>query len=323
VDTDIHSSTCDQGSYFNTVLHRFAFNCRLSPKWFQDTDLVLAFDFDGFALAGRLPCPFLQVNGGVLADIIRFEHGLPRILLRGQARLEGRAARRAAGVITPSRYAAEVVRSFYCVPSSRIHVVPFGIDLQHWSPPMTARPLEERPPVILCVARLYPRKNVLCLLRAFTQVAQAIPEARLEIAGDGLQWSSIRSEISRHPACERILLRGQVPRRQLPGLYHGAKVFCLPSRHETFGFVFLEAMAAGLPVVALQRTAVPEMVLDGRTGLLAGEDSPEELASLLIRVLRETGLARQLGEKGRQRAETFGWNRTGPLWREVIEDYCR
>jgi glycosyltransferase involved in cell wall biosynthesis len=323
VEVDILSSDRERKGYLATLLKRYKFNYRLSPARFASTDLLLSFDFDGFSFADRLPCPLLQVNGGVLADIVRFERGVIRLLLRWQARLEGKTARLASAVITPSRYAAQIVSTMYSVPSTRIHVIPFGIDTPAWAPPPPTPPLGERPPMILCVAKLYPRKNVLRLVQAFTRVAEVIPRARLEIVGDGLQYPALRSGVSSHPARERIILHGAVPHHTLPAFYHRATVFCLPSLHETFGFAYLEAMAAGLPVVAWRGTAVPEIVQDGTTGLLAREDSPEELAALLIRVLRERELACRLGENGRRRAGTYSFPDTGQGWRKVVEDYCR
>lgn len=323
VMADVISFPGQQRRYLPTTLQRIAFNYRLAPGRFHHAGLVFGFDFDGFAVARRLPCPLLQINGGILADILRFEHGLPRRLLHWQSRLEGRAARAATAVITPSRYAASVIQAAYAVPARKIHVLPFGIDLAQWTPPAAARPLGGRDPVILCVAKLYPRKNVPRLLEAFSLVAEALPQARLEIAGDGLQLKELHARVACHPARSHIVLHGAIPHDSLPELFHRARVFCLPSLHETFGFAFLEAMAAGLPVVALSQTAVPEMVLDGRTGLLARTDSAPELAALLIRLLQEPVLAQQLGAGGRQRAAVYSLSRSGRWWREVVEQYHR
>lgn len=322
VDTHTISFQQEQTGYLRTILQRIAFNYRLDPDGFHDTPLVFGFDYDGFAVARRLPCPLVQVNGGILADILPFETGLPRQLLRWQARLEARAARAAAAVIAPSRYTASVIQATYEIPATRIHVLPFGIDPAPWSPPAQCPPAD-RAPVVLCVAKLYPRKNVSLLLAAFELVAAAIPQARLEIAGDGPQLPEITARVSRHPARGSITLHGGVPRDSLPQVYHQARVFCLPSRHETFGFAFLEAMAAGLPVVALATTAVPEMVLDGETGLLSRTDSAAELAALLIRLLSDDALVRRLGEGGRRRAAGYSFPRVGSLWRELVERYGR
>ena len=164
--------------------------------------------------------------------------------------------------------------------------------------------------MILCVAKLYPRKGVEILVQAFAEVARAVPAARLEIVGDGIQAAAIDRAIAAHPARGRIARHGGVPHGAVHPFYRRAAVFCLPSRHETFGFAYLEAMASGLPVVALDRTAVPELVGHGGTGLLAKTEDPAELAGLLTRLLRDPTEARALGEAGRARAESLPWSLT-------------
>jgi glycosyltransferase involved in cell wall biosynthesis len=83
-----------------------------------------------------------------------------------------------------------------------------------------------------------------------------------------------------------------------------AELLVHPARWEGFGLVLLEAMLAGLPVVACRVSAIPEVVADGESGLLVPPDDPEALAAALERVLADTSLARRLGEGGRERART-------------------
>ncbi len=302
----------DAGGYLRTSLARIAFNHRLAPADLASADVVAGFDFDGFALAGRRPGPFVHVNGGTLADILPFERGPVRLVLRQLAQLERRAARRATAVVTPSAYAAGAVRRHYGVPAARIHAIPYGIDLADWDARLAAAGPAPAgaPPVILCVAKLYPRKGVELLLKAFEEVSRAVPEARLEIVGDGIRAAAVDRAVAAHPACERIARHGGVPHDAVHPFYRRSAVFCLPSRHETFGFAYLEAMASGLPVVALDRTAVPELVVDGTSGLLAKTEDPAELAGLLVRLLRDPAEARALGAAGRARAAALPWSRT-------------
>jgi glycosyltransferase involved in cell wall biosynthesis len=302
----------DAKGYVRNSLARIAFNHRLWSGELAGADVVAGFDFDGFRLGQVWSGPFVHVNGGTLADILPFERGLVRLVLRQLAQLERRAARSAAGVVTPSAYAAGAVHQHYGVPEARIRVIPYGIDLDDWDRRLAAagQPPERREPVILCVAKLYPRKGVERLLAAFEEVARAVPAARLEIVGDGNRAEAVDRRIAAHPARERIVRHGGVAHDSIHPFYRRAAVFCLPSRHETFGFAYLEAMASRLPVVALDRTAVPELVTHRRTGLLAQTDDPAELAGLLIRVLREPAEARALGEAGRGRAEGLPWSRT-------------
>mgnify|MGYP000591101102 CR=1 FL=1 len=300
----------DRAGYIRNSVARIAFNHRLRPLDLAGAAVVAGFDFDGFALPRGGP-PLVQVNGGVLADIVCFERGPVRWTLAQLAQLEGRAARRAAAVAAPSRYAADTVARLYGVPAGRIEVVPFGIDLADWDMGLQdVAPVEAIEPVILCVARLYPRKGIDLLLAAFAHVIREVPVARLEIVGAGLLDRWLAAAIATHPGRDRIAWHGDQPPAALPAFYRRAAVFCLPSRHETFGFAFLEAMASARPVVALHATAVPEMVRHGETGLLARREDPDELGALLVRLLRDPAEARALGAAGRTRAAGYSWSAT-------------
>ena len=100
-------------------------------------------------------------------------------------------------------------------------------------------------------------------------------------------------------------LLGDVSLGQLAEEYVSADVFCLPSVQEGFGIVFLEAMAARLPVVACRVAAIPEVVSDGLTGVLVAPRDPAALAGALESLLEDATRATRLGLAGRQRAEGF------------------
>ena len=101
---------------------------------------------------------------------------------------------------------------------------------------------------------------------------------------------------------------GRVSDEELVDLYRGASVFLDPSLYEGFGYGVLEAMACGAPVVASDRTSMPEVV--GEAGLLCDPESPAELAAAVRRVLDEPPLAAELRERGRLRAAAFSWGET-------------
>ena len=113
-----------------------------------------------------------------------------------------------------------------------------------------------------------------------------------------------------------VTFLGDVSARTLAVEYVNADCFCLPSAQEGFGIVFLEAMTAGLPVVACRAAAVPEVVRDGSTGLLVALRDPAALAEALERVLTQPALAKQLGGAGRRHVEAYD---LAPVTRRFLE----
>jgi glycosyltransferase involved in cell wall biosynthesis len=154
-------------------------------------------------------------------------------------------------------------------------------------------------PVIVAVGRLKAPKDFITLVRAFSVLRPRSFEAL--IVGEGPDRRELEQEIHRLGLAARVRLAGE--RSDVPELLARADVFVLSSESEGFPVSVLEAMAAGLPVVASRVGGVPEAVLDGRTGLLVRPGDPAELAAALERLVAEPALRRRLGAAGRARAE--------------------
>ena len=245
---------------------------------------------------------------GIIADELQNEHGLVRALLGIQARWERVNVTAAERVIVPSRYSAAIAQAAYGVEPWRVAVVPEPIDLAEWRRRFgeVPAPSASRPPTVLCVARLYPRKRVGDLLTAAVHLRARIADVRIRIVGEGPESARLRAMHAELALGDTVAFLGDVSRRELAVEYVRAHCFCLPTVQEGFGLVFTEAMAAGLPVVACRAAAVPEVVEDRRTGLLVNPRAPEELAMAMETLLRNSGLTAAMGEAGRQRVEAFG-----------------
>jgi glycosyltransferase involved in cell wall biosynthesis len=154
-------------------------------------------------------------------------------------------------------------------------------------------------PLIVAVGRLQAPKDFLTLVRALGRLEPGSFEA--VIVGDGPDRGRLEEEIGRLAVAERVTLAGE--RRDVPELLAAADVFALASSSEGMPVSVLEAMAAGLPVVASRVGGVPEQVEDGETGVLVDPGEPEDLADALSRLLGDVELRRRLGAAGRARAE--------------------
>lgn len=284
-------------------------------------EVMIGVDLDGFLWARRRrgARAFVVALKGIIADELRNERGWVRRLLTVQARWERLNCARADRVIVPSRYSASVAGELYGVEAARLAVVPEPIDLAEWRRLFgQARRAPASRPTILCVARLYPRKRMEDLLEAAHALRRRIPRVQVRIAGDGPEWARLQRLHARLGLGDTVIFLGEVERSTLAVEYVGAHCFCLPSVQEGFGLVFLEAMAAGLPVVACRASAVPEVVLDRRTGLLVAPRRPAELAEALETVLGDEGLRRTLSEEGRRRVNDFDLDRVAGHFLEAL-----
>jgi glycosyltransferase involved in cell wall biosynthesis len=289
--------TLDRWRYNREVL-------RTPPR----ADVVIGVDLDGFLWAPRRfpPVRYAVMLKGIIADELRNERGLVRALLTRQARWEWRNVHAADRVIVPSRYSASVAQDVYGVAAAALAVVPEPIDLAEWRRRFAAAPPRSTAaPTVLAVARMYPRKRLDDLLRAARALRPRIPGLRVRIVGEGPESIRLKRLAQDLALADTVTFLGEISRQALAVEYAAADCFCLPTVQEGFGIVFTEAMAAGLPVVACRAAAVPEVVEDGRTGLLVNPRSPEELAMAMEKVLTSVALRRELGDNGRRRVETL------------------
>jgi glycosyltransferase involved in cell wall biosynthesis len=283
-------------------------------------DVVLGIDLDGFLWARRRGgVPFVVALKGIIADELRNERGWVRTLLGVQAGWERSNVHRADRVVVPSHYSADVAASLYGLAAERIAVVPEPIDLDEWRRRFAAAErLTSSRPTVLSVARMYPRKRLDDLLRAAALLRHRIPDVQVRIVGDGPERDRLGRLHVELGLGETVVLLGEVSRAQLSVEYVSADCFCLPTIQEGFGLVFAEAMAAGLPVVACRAAAVPEIVEDGRTGVLVTAKRPDELATAMERVLTNERLRKEFADHARQRVEAYGLDRVARAFMEVV-----
>jgi len=171
-------------------------------------------------------------------------------------------------------------------------------------------------PVILCAARLVPRKGQDTLIRALPAVRRAVPGAVLLLTGDGPYARTLRRLAEDTGVADHVRFAGGQPHAEMPGHYAAADVFAMPCRTrrrglevEGLGIVFLEAAAAGLPVLVGDSGGAPDAVRDGETGHVVDGRDVEAVADRLVGLLRDREAAAAMGEKGRAWVrEAWGWD---------------
>lgn len=186
-----------------------------------------------------------------------------------------------------------------------VEIVPNGADVDIFaSATPAALPPGRR---LLFVGRLEPRKGFPVAVRAFARLAPAYPDLQLVVVGDGEQ----RNAVDDLPADvrARVHMMGRVSYEALPTYHKAADIFVSPATgSESFGIVLVEAMAAGLPLVASDIAGYREVARDGREGLLVRPSDPDALAQGVQRLLDSPALAAALGEGGAVRARAFAWD---------------
>ena len=202
---------------------------------------------------------------------------------------------------------SDAVREFVCavegIPPRKVERIYYGVDAA--PAPQTVADLRTElgwvgAPLIGFVGRLTGQKGVDVLLNAFAIVHRALPTARLLLIGDGPQRAALAALAGGLQISAAVHFAGwrEDARAQMAAL----NVLAIPSRWEGFGLVTLEAMQAGVAVVASRVSALPEIVLDGETGLLVPAANAAKLAAALMALLQDPQRAMQLGENGRLRA---------------------
>jgi glycosyltransferase involved in cell wall biosynthesis len=300
-----------------TLYPRWALTGRPAlPASLQDTEIVHATNPAAVPPAG--PGQRLVVTVHDLA--FEFYPSMFPRTWRYMYRLGLRAAvARADAILTPSRNTAEDLLSRTKVDPARLHVVPLATSISLGSVDVDAilSRLKVPEPYILFVGTLEPRKNLVRLIRAYRRVAATgLPHA-LVLAGPlGWRHDALMREIALSGPGE-IVMTGALSEADLDALYRAAAAFVYPSLYEGFGLPVIEAMVRGIPTVASNTSAVPEVAGDATLGV--NPRSVREIAQAIESVLTDLDLAERLAMRGRRQAERFSWDETARLTLQVYE----
>jgi glycosyltransferase involved in cell wall biosynthesis len=275
------------------------------------------------------PCPIVAT----IHDLA-FEH-LPETFNRRswmQMRLTvRRTARRAAHIITVSNYSRDDIRRTYKIPPEKITVT-YEAAATHFAPVTDRAQLKQvrenygiERDYVLSLSSIQPRKNLVRLIEAYSQLRRESSDEQfpqLVLAGKRgwMESETFRAAEQSLPGKD-IVFTGYVPERDLPALYSGALCFVYPSYFEGFGLPLLEAMQCGVPVIAGNRTSIPEVVSDA--GLLFDPFDVHELAGAIARLIGDPNYCAALRDKGIARAQTFNWQLTAKQTLSVYERAAR
>jgi glycosyltransferase involved in cell wall biosynthesis len=287
-------------------------------------DLVQAHQYTPFfyAAAARLlsprPAILLTEHGRHHPDYPRLKRKLAnRLLLRRRDR-----------VVAVGQAVRDALVANDGFPEKRVGVIYNGIDLDRFTDPAEDHRSIRREMgigdsdfAILQVARLDYLKDHATAIRSLARVLPHRPDARLVLVGEGPELGAIQALVRQHGLEAHVRLLGL--RKDVPRLLTGADLFLLTSISEGIPLTVIEAMAAGLAVVSTRVGGVPEVVAEGRSGLLAPAGDDAALAEAICRLAADPALRKEMGRQGRERSQTLFSERVmhrhyGRLYEEML-----
>ncbi len=237
------------------------------------------------------------------AQLVQHNSGNARWPDRWEQQQEERLVRSSDGLITHTlNHRDELCRAWNLAPEA-FAIIPHGIALP--TVDQLVRPQKRGTVEVLFVGRFEHRKGIDVLLEAIPRIAAECPEVRFTLIGQDARGEYQARFRAQHPhlSAERVNFAGQASAAQLQVAYRDCDILAAPSRYESFGLIYVEAMAWGKPVVACASGGTPEVVADSETGLLATPGRADELSDRILRLVRDEPMRIRLGQNARHRVE--------------------
>jgi phosphatidylinositol alpha-mannosyltransferase len=289
-------------------------NMAMSPRLAEPVRRILAeerFDIVHVhePLASFLPIQFLRFSTAVNVGTFHAARDSGARLYSYTRRMLKASFRRLDGKIAVSRAASKLIAPHF---PGYYNIIPNGVDVERFAGPLPPLPeWDDGRLNVLFVGRLEKRKGLRYLLRAFEQLKRWRGDACLLIVGgyDARQRRGYERWVQQS-GVKDVHFIGYVPLETLPRYHHSAQIFCAPNTgNESQGIILLEAMAAGLPVVASNIDGFAGVITHGVDGLLVRPKDEDALARALIELAEDGDLRTRIGEQARARAQHFSWER--------------
>jgi glycosyltransferase involved in cell wall biosynthesis len=217
--------------------------------------------------------------------------------------------------VVPSGYLVDVFREV----GLQAQVVPNIVDLSQFSF-RERRPLR---PNLVCTRGFHPYYSLDVVVRAFAEVQQAFPQARLDLVGKGPSEGQIRNLV-RELGLSGVNFMGVASREEIGHFYDQADIFMNASWLDNMPVSILEAFASGTPVVTTAPESMRYLVEHERTGLLSEVGDAEALAGNVIRLLKDRGLASRLASNAYEESQRYRWTAVRQRWLDIYRSMkCR
>ncbi len=241
---------------------------------------------------------FIEDSIYFISDSILFQQISKRLLLTWLRWY----LRRCNAFIVPSKATYEEIK--HNLKKKEVHIIPTGINVErfvHGNGRRIRKKLGKDGKIVLHVGRIVKEKNLDILVKVVPLLRKTYPDITFLIVGEGPARQELEALVKKKGVENYFLFTGFISDEELPDYYASADIFVFPSTYETQGIVALEAMAAGVPVVASRYRALPDLIEDGKNGFLFSPSSAEELTEKMCMAFENE----KIREEGRKTAEEY------------------
>ena len=217
-------------------------------------------------------------------------------------------------VTAPSQDLANHAREQGC--KRDINIVPHGVDIYKFNPNVSGAEVRKKLQIredeimLFSIQRLDQRKKLDYLIGAMPKVVKENPNIKLVIGGKGPEREKLELLASRLNIGENIVFVGFITEEDLPKYYSACDLFTFHTTYEAFGLVLAEAMARGKPIISTKAGAIPEVIDDGKTGLLVPPLDSDALAEAILKLANDKGTMTKMANQGRKKVEQeYDWDK--------------
>lgn len=225
-------------------------------------------------------------------------------------------------IIATSEYSKNEIVSVGINPEL-VHVLPPGLDREKFKDlSLDSKLASEDRKEILCVGNYVPRKGIIYLIEALSKIKEK--SFILNLVGNrknnSAYYNQLKHAVEKLKLEEFVVFHDGTDQENLKKLYASADIFVLPSFKETFGIVFLEAMHYKLPIITTNVSAIPELVEEGKNGLLVPPADSQALANAISKLIENPDLIKQMGEIGSKKVKnSYYWEQTCAKFADILE----
>jgi len=281
----------------------------------ENPDIIHAHGYQVFTTDAALTVSKIKKIPLVLT-LHGFPRGFDKLTHRAYFNLIGKETlKKAKKIISVSPMVAREFKAIG-VPQEKIAIIPNGIDLEEYKQlPMgdlfrKRLDIKENEKVVLTVGRLEKIKGFQYLIKALPSIIKEVGSTKLVIAGPDFNYGATLKKLTEETNVQdHVIFYGPINGKEKFEAFSAANIVAVPSLYEGFGMLLLEAMAAGKPLVATNTGAAPEIIQNGKNGILANLGNVEDLAGKIIKLLSDDQLMYLISQESRRTVEAFDWGK--------------